>query len=127
MMESDRASAFSDLVRNITYRIGSQCSSDSECPRAIAFSTAQLREMQHVGLFPIDRSLAYSLARFSMLIAEPTYDPSLATCEVPGSCGVGTWSPMLGHADVYAACSGLCLDCVKAGGKNEGKCRIKHA
>jgi len=30
-------------------------------------------------------------------------------------------------AAVHSACGCLCLDCVKAGGVNSGKCRIKHA
>ena len=84
--------------------------------------------MSEVGLLPLSihsESISKTLKHMTKLTISTQ---SGATCTL--GCPTLSLEPQPTYKEVVAVfnedCTGLCLDCVKAGGKNEGKCRIAH-
>ncbi|KAK5135234.1 hypothetical protein LTR08_005484 [Meristemomyces frigidus] len=130
-LESKRAKILVGITASLTSNMVGHCPYPWRCLRARAITTAQAINMVEAGLLPLNiRSESISTVLEKMAKLKPVHDVSGARA-CTGGCPTTKLEAQTSYDDLRAQydteCTGLCLDCVKAGGKNEGKCRIEHA
>ena len=132
MLENKRATARAKFHAELLQRMIVGCSGGIACKGSITLVTNQVNELRHAALIQENTSnvsLEVLLVRADKL--QIVKSDSKATCHVGRHCAVlraPTSETLRALVDgVKVSAEGLCLDCVKAGGKNSGQCRITHA
>ena len=129
MMERSRSNAWSHFVKCLTWDANKVCSSDT-CDGCNILYARHIRRLGALKLLPLEPNSksVFDLCQKLRTMDSPRDD---YTSKKPCYFYDITSVRLLQAKDfskiaeeVLNECKGLCLDCVKAGGRNEGSCRI---
>jgi len=138
-MQSRREEAWKQIIATMSTLVARPCQTDlKSCIRLKQWYSTLTNNLQSLGLNSLDMSnksindfmtlaqhLEVPAMRYDLPACHAVEDPNAQPKTHPAPMTQASFNVMLGT--VHEKCNGLCLDCVRAGGINEGKCRIKHA